>query len=516
MKFLWSLKKKYMKNNLLKSAKLNALASYSSFIVNSLLTFFVSPFLVKYLGSTSFGIWKSVQKVLTFATVADGRATQALKWVIASNESKDNVLEKQQSVGSAIKVWSYFLPLVLLIVSVLIWKLPNLINGVNPEMYSKIQTLGFILGLNLLINPLIGIPDAILVGTNNGYKSTMIKTVGIVFSNSLMILSSYLGYGIIGLAFVVLGITFFNSIFIFYICNKSISWLGVKKPNKDQVKSFFGFSFWVLIWSFIARLILSTEILLISYLIHPKEVSNYVFTAYIIQFCVSVSLLTGTAITPGLGKLIGAKNLFKSRKVTESLREIIFFITALFGCLILIINKNFVILWMGEDFFLGSHTNLIIVLIMIQLVMLRVEGQIQDLSLKIKNKVIVGGIGAVLSIWLGVFMYNFMDKQIEGLFLGVLIGRFLLNVAFKTMVNKMMKLKTKFVNFIYLGIMIIGCYFLQGMLPQFNSWLYFIPYSMLLTIALITICYFLFLSEESKHKIFLIIKSKYNKQAKNV
>lgn len=499
-----------MKNRLLKSAKLNALASYSSFIVNSLLTFFVSPFLVKYLGSTSFGIWKSVQKVLTFATVADGRATQALKWVIANNESKDNVLEKQQSVGSAIKVWSYFLPLAFLIVSVLIWKLPNLINGVNPEMYSKIQTLGFILGLNLLINPLIGIPDAILVGTNNGYKSTIIKTFGIVFSNGLMILSCYLGYGIIGLGFVVLGITFLNSIFIFYICNKSVSWLGVKKPSKEQVKSFFGFSFWVLIWSFVAKLILSTEILLISSLINPKEVSSYVFTTYIIQFCVSVSLLTGTAITPGLGKLIGAKNFIKSREVTESIREIILFITAFFGCLILIVNKTFVNLWMGEEYFLGSTTNLIIVLIMIQLVMFRVEGQIQDLSLKIKNKVIIGGIGAVLSILLGVFMYNFMDKQIEGLFLGVLIGRFLLNIAFKTMVNKMMKLKTNFMNFIYLGILIFVCFLLGEKLPIFNSWLYFIPFAIFLFLILIPLCYFIFLSKESKNKVSLIINSKIN------
>jgi O-antigen/teichoic acid export membrane protein len=497
-----------MKNSLLKSAKLNALASYASFIVNSLLTFFVSPFLVQYLGSTTFGVWKSVQKVLSFATVADGRATQALKWVIANKESKDNILEKQQAVGSALKVWTYFLPIVLFIISILIWKLPSLINGVDSELYPKIQLLGFILGLNLLINPLIGIPDAILVGTNNGYKSTMIKTVGIIVSNVCMILSSYLGYGLVGLGVVVLCVTFLNSIFIFYICKKSVSWLGIKKPSKAQVKSFFGFSFWVLIWSFVAKLILSTEILLISSLIHPKEVSNYVFSAYIVQFCVSVSLLTGSAITPSLGKLIGANELIKSRKVTESIREIILFITAFFGGLILLINENFVKLWMGEDYFLGSYTNLIIVLIMIQLVMFRIEGQIQDLSLKIKNKVLVGGIGAVTSILLGILFYNLMDNKIEGLFIGILIGRILLNIAFKKMVNKMMNIKTDYKSFGYLGFIVTLCYFLGGKIPDFYSWIFFIPFLLILSLVLIVVCYFLFLSDESKDKIFMIIKLK--------
>ena len=497
-----------MKNRLLKSAKLNAMASYFSFIVTSLLTFFVSPFLVKYLGSTTFGIWKSVQKILTFATVADGRATQALKWVIANNESKDNDLEKQQSVGSAIRVWTYFLPIVLFVISILIWKLPSLINGVDSELYPKIQLLGFILGLNLLINPLIGIPDAILVGTNNGYKSTMIKTIGIIISNVFMLLSSYLGYGIVGLGVVVLCVTFLNSIFIFYICKRSVSWFGVKTPSKEQVKSFFGFSFWILIWSFIEKLILATEILLISSLIHPKEVSNYVFTAYIVQFCVSVSLLSGSAITPGLGKLIGSKELIKSRKITKSIREIILFIATFFGGLILILNKNFVKLWMGEEYFLGSIPNLIIVLIMIQLVMFRIEGQIQDLSLKIKNKVLVGGIGAVTSILVGILFYNLMESRIEGLFVGVLIGRILINISFKTMVNKMMNIKTDYKSFGYLVVILTLCYFLGEEIPDFQSWFTFIPFLVILSSLLIIICYFLFLSKESKGKVFMIIKSK--------
>ena len=497
-----------MVNNLLRKAKLNALASYVSFIVNSFLTFFVSPFLVKYLGSTSFGIWKAVQKVLTFATVADGRATQALKWVIANKESKDNILEKQQSVGSAIRIWFYFLPLVLTIVSVLIWKLPNLINDIDAELYPKIQLLGFILGINLLINPLLGIPDAILVGTNNGYKSTIIKTTGIIISNALMILSSYFGYGIIGLGVVVLTVTLLNCIFIFYITKRSVDWLGVKKPSKEQVKSFFGFSFWVLIWSFVAKLILSTEVLLISSLINPNEVSNYVFTAYIVQFCVSISLLTGTSITPGLGKLIGAKDEIKASMVTKNIREIILFITAFFGCLILLINKSFVTLWMGDEYFLGSTVNLLIVLIMIQLVMFRIEGQIQDLSLKIKNKVIVGAISALLSIFLGVYFYKQMNGRIEGLFMGVLIGRILLNVMFKTMVNKMMNIKTNFKSFIYLIILITSCYFLGEELPVFDSWILLILFSLVLTFVLMLSCYFLFLSNESKTRILQVIKSK--------
>ena len=86
----------------------------------------------------------------------------------------------------------------------------------------------------MFIYPLYSIQHSILVGTNNGYKSTVIQTVGVVVSNLLMILSSSLGYGIVGLACVLILITFSNGLFVFIMCKKSVAWFGIKKPSKEQ------------------------------------------------------------------------------------------------------------------------------------------------------------------------------------------------------------------------------------------------------------------------------------------
>ena len=77
------------------------------------------------------------------------------------------------------------MPIVFFVIYILISKLPFLINNVDSELYPKIQTVGIILGINLLINPLWGIPDALLTGTNQGYLSTWIKTIGLIISNFL-------------------------------------------------------------------------------------------------------------------------------------------------------------------------------------------------------------------------------------------------------------------------------------------------------------------------------------------
>lgn len=485
--------------NLLHKAKLNALASYLNFGISSILVFFLSPYLVGFLGNYSFGVWKSIQKILTFATVADGRATQALKWVIANDEGKDDFSLKQQAIGSSLKVWLYFLPLMLLIISLLVWNLPNLINNLDNSLYESVYLVGFILGANMLINPLLAIPDAILIGTNNGYKSTSIQIIGVIFSNSLMLLAAYLGYGIVGLAFVILLITAMNAVFVFFVCKKNISWLGIKKPSKEQLKEFFGFSFWVFLWSFVQKLILATEILLIGFLMNPETVSSYVFTTYIVQLAISISVISVSSITPGLGKVLGTKEFDKAREITRSLRDVVLFIVAFFGGIILLLNKNFVALWMGESYFMGEYSNLLIVLIMVHLVISRSDGQVQDLSLKIKNKVIYGAVFAVLCLIFAFIGFQWLGESLEGLFLGILIGRVLHVFVFESLVNKMLVIKAnkKIILYAYL----FAFFLLSRVFIYSETWSGFIISLITTSFISFILCFAIFFSKNNQKKL---------------
>ncbi len=491
-----------MKSSMLKKVKLNAVAGYMHFAISSLLVFFVSPFLVKFLGPSVFGIWKNIQAILSFASIADGRSTQALKWVIANDESFNDLDYKKQAVGSALKIWLYFLPFVTLIVFLLVYSLPVLINGLSENLHSLIYQVGFILGANLLLNPLLKIPDAILVGTNRGYKSTFVQIFFVIVSNLLMLLVSYFGYGLLGLSYVVLLVTTLNAFLIYWICKRNVSWFGLRNPTKTQVKEFFRFSFWVFIWSFVMKLILSTEIILIGYLISSEMVTNYVFSVYILQLAVSVALLTGSSVTPSLGKFIGAEDMDKSRVIVSSLREVITFIALFFGSLVILINRDFVTLWMGGDYFLGPYSNLLIVFSMLLLILTRLEDQVQDLSLNIKNKVIIGFVFSVLSAVLGMICFYYFDNRLEGLFIGILIGRMILNLLFTNMVNMMMDVKRNYTCLVFICISLLAVFQIEQYLPIANTWQNFTLKFVVVSVFLVPIYFIIFLSRSSKQNIY--------------
>ena len=170
----------------------------------------------------------------------------------------------------------------------------------------------------------------------------------------------------------------------------------------------------------------------------------------------------------------------------------------------LIINKNLISLWIGPTYFLGETVNLLIVLIMTQFVLGRFEGQIQDLSLNIKNKVIIGAACSVLSILLGHIFYGVFNNTIEGLLLGILMGRFVLNISFSYMVNNMLNTKPYLKQYFYLIVFVSAAFYSSQFITQVNSWIDFGLLSILITGAVFLLCFKLILSKKSQNKIIQI------------
>lgn len=468
-----------LKNDLVRRTKFNAIASYIYFILSAALTFLVSPLLVASLGVSSYGVWKSCQKLMDFATAMDGRSTQALKWVIAESESRDDFEEKRQAVGSAIKVWLWFSPLLVISTGTLIYFIPELIKDLPLSDYRVTRYVCLILAGNIIITPLLQIPDSILMGMHRGYLSTIIRSFWIVVTNVMFLVIAYFNFGIVALTIVILISSFMNGVCIFILGKNRIPWFGVTRPSKARFRKFFKFSGWMLGWSFVLKLFLASEIVLIGFLVGPKSVTYYIFMAYIAEFCSAIASLTTSAVVPGLGRLLGEKNIVKARQVIISLREIILFIGVIFAGGMLALNRSFVTLWIGEKFYMGDTVNLLIVILLIQNILMQSEQQIQDLSLQIRKRVIYGFVGTMFGFLAAGAFYKLFGGKIEHILVGVIAGRLVLNILLPKLVNEMAEIKKiDFKKYLFGFILVFGFYFAGKIIVidswwQFGMWVFF-------------------------------------------
>ena len=493
---------------LVKKGKTNALSGLLYFFVNTITAFIINPILVNYLGSYYFGIWKSIDKFLGFASVANGQGSQALKWTIANHEADDDYAQKKRYVASSIIVWFIFLPILIMIIGLFIYLSPSLIKNIDPSDYTLLYWIVFLLGINLILTPLFDIPASVLVGTNQGNLANNIKTIWLVaafFITYIIVVS--LGYGLKALALSIIAITVLRGVNYLVTCKKRIAWFGYLKPSKSELKTFFAFSSWKLVWAFVSRFLLSSEIIFLSILVGPTSVSKYIFTSYIPVTGILIAAIVTSAFNPGIGRLIGNKEFIKSQKFIANLREFVVSFSILIGAMTLLLNKSFVFLWAGEELFLGSMINMLLVLIMIQLVLIRNEAFLIDLSLNIKTKVLLGIISVIFSSTFAVVGYLYISNSIISIFIGIFLGRLILLFVFPIITNKMIK-NSKSLGIPFKvsisAIIILSISYILGDGQTLKNWYELILIGGLEFIVCSIIVYNLLLAQDNK----LLIKSK--------
>lgn len=480
--------------------KLNAISLYTNFIVLALLGLFANPILLHAIGAENFGIWRSCLRILDISSVADGRATQALKWIIAHRDSDTDDEQKRRDVGASIAIWMLWLPVLLISLALTIYYLPWLITGIPNDKLGVVRVAAILLSINVALMALTTIPDAVLAGTNQGYRSYFISTIILVLSNLLAIFLAYQNLGLIGLAAATLFGQILTGVIVYFIARSHVGWWGVLMPNVTDIRRIFSFSNLTLLWSFIQLLMLSSEILLISYFLGPTDVSRYTFTAYVAQFALSICLMTGSAITPRLGSLVGAKKIGEAQTLYSQTREVVVFLGTLSSAGIILSNQAFVDIWVGDAYFLGDYANLFMSIILLQLVLIRFDAQVQDVGLDIGLKVALGGISAVSSLLLSALIY-YLTHNISLIFVGIILGRLPLSFMFPRLVKRMLPTASGTTDFFPPALIIIGIIFLISQFWKPHGFFGFLS-ATVATIVIVTGCSFLMIfSRQNRRRV---------------
>lgn len=417
---------------LTQKAYLNAVASLLDYGAKVVVVSIVTPILVTGLGSSLFGIWLVLSKLVTCISAADGRPTQALKFVIANQQAVDDSAAKRRYVGSALGVWFIFLPVLTAVSAVLVWFSPA-ITKVPPESYTTVRLTCALLAVNFLLTNLIALPESVLRGMNLAHKRMGLLAGLNVIGGAATAGAVYIGAGLIGVAAAQVLLTGLTGALFWVVVKKYVSWFGIARPSMAEVRSFLGISNWWFAWSWIAKLMIASDVVILGVIGSAQMVTTYTLTSYAGLTLLSLITIILGAATPGLGGVIGQKNYEKAARLRDEMMATSWLFVTAAGSTILLWNRSFVGLWVGPYHYAGFWPNLLIVLVMVQLVFIRNHTYLIDLTLRMRNKVIAGSVSVALSIVLSALLIPRLG--LTGLCLGLLGGRLLLTVYYPILVN---------------------------------------------------------------------------------
>jgi O-antigen/teichoic acid export membrane protein len=268
------------KENLKQRAYLNGLTSIIDFAAVQITGLLVSPVIVKGLGSSLYGVWKIIGQLTGYATLADSRATQVLKWTVAKKKDIASEEELRSDVTSALFVTAFILPLILIAGAVIAWYAPY-ITRVDIAYYSLVRITCGLLLFSLAIAKVFDLFEAVLRGMNLGFKRMGLRSGIIIGGGALKVFVITQGYGLIGLSIVQIFITIVTGFSFYFIVKKSVGWFGFGKTNFKRIVYFGKLSGWNMANTATDTILTSSDKVLLGLAAGPVVVSSYALSTFL-------------------------------------------------------------------------------------------------------------------------------------------------------------------------------------------------------------------------------------------
>src|SRR5690625_5217558 len=446
------------RENLKQRAYLNSVTSVLDYGARIITNFIVTPFLVNGLGSTLFGVWKVLGQFTSYTNLADIKVTQVLKWAIDKDRDSKDDEELREYVTATFLLVMMILPVILIAGALITWFSP-VITGIGAEYVELVRITTAVLVMALVVNKVFDVFESILRGMNLGFKRMGFRATLFVVGGGLQIAVVLLGYGLIGLAIVQILVNFAIGITIYIIVKRHIPWFGWGKVNVKKSLSFFKTSGWFMGWSAIKMAIVNRAKVLLGYLAGPAILTQYVITEYLVKAANGTIGNVVHGVIPGIGKLYGGGDYSKLSKARNHVMLLTWAMGISIGAVVILFNKSFIQLWVGEEQYAGHVINGLIVFTAIQYMFIQNDSAIINTTLDIKQKVYFGAVTASTSLFL---MFFLIPKYgIVGLCVSLIIGRMAMSIGYPIIINKKIKKTIQLHAIIRPGLTLIGIWFIS-------------------------------------------------------
>jgi hypothetical protein len=237
-------------------------------------------------------------------------------------------------------------------------------------------------------------------------------------------------------------------------------------------------------------------------------VTSFVLSTYTVQMTMSLILLLVSSALPGLGGIFGREDYEKATKVREEIMALSWLFAVALGSMILLWNYSFVKLWVGPENFVGFTENLLMVLLMTQLIFIRNDARIVDVTLNIRKKVLLGFFSVCLAVFLAYVFSRYWLSNVAGLVVGLMAGRMVLTLAYPMLVERAFRVRSALsrpglirpflvMTGLYAGTSIAGAHL------DVDSWLRLILYGTGSFVLALVIAFFLGLNLPQRKQFFL-------------
>lgn len=348
-----------------KNRKLGAILSYITIIATTLVQLIYTPFLIKNLGQSEYGLYSLINSIIGYLTVLDLGFGNAIVVHTAKYRAQKKYDEEKKLHGMFFAIFCIIGVLAGLIGLILYVSVDDLFGSTmtNIELH-KAKIMMLILTFNLIISFIFSIYSCILNAYEKFVYQKIISLLNTILKPLIMIPLLFLGYKSITMVVV---ITISNILVLlsnYLYCKNKLN-IKIKYRGFDRTlfKTILGYSIWIFLGVIVDKINWSVDQFVLGAVAGTTAVSIYSVASQINTLFVNLSGAVSGVLLPKISKMVAKKaNNEELSKEFIKVGRIQYYLIFLMASGLTLFGKEFFISWVGKEFTEAYYISLILIL----------------------------------------------------------------------------------------------------------------------------------------------------------
>ena len=348
-----------------KQRKLGAILSYISIIANTIVGLTYTPFLIRKLGQSEYGLYSLINSIIGYLTVLDFGFGNAVIVYTSKYRAKGEYEKEKKLQGMFFVVFCIIALITSLLGVALYFLVPTMFgNTMTPLELKEAKELVIILIINLAFNFIFSIYSSIISAYEEFVFQKVMNIVSIILKPVIMIPLLFLGYKSIGMSITTTLINIVIMLSNYLFCTKKLN-VKIKFMGFDKVlfKEIFKYSFWIFLNYIVDKINWSVDKFILGAVSGTIAVSVYSVAANLNDMVVNLSTAISGVLLPKVSKMV-AKDASNEEITNEFIKvgRIQYYVIFLVVSGFTILGKEFIKAWVGIEYIDAYYITLILII----------------------------------------------------------------------------------------------------------------------------------------------------------
>ncbi|MDJ0520928.1 MAG: oligosaccharide flippase family protein [Planctomycetota bacterium] len=320
------------------------------FVATAIVAFAMRPWMIGWLGTSTFGVWLIISSLTGYFGLADLGVRPAVVHFIARNDARGDIDEVNRYVNTAFSAFGLCGLVILAAAGIFTWLLPDIFQ-IPPDAVSDARIALLVVGLDLAVGLPWNAYSAVVIGKRRYDVLNRINLLMLVLRNGAIVLLLSQGGGIVALALANLGGTVLEMALksgaAFRLEPRLRFRLGL--ANREAAKDLLRYGMMAVVVTLSLQLVWLTDAMVIGWLIAVPAVTAFSNGAVLPSQIRQLLAAAGRVIEPAAGALDARDDHRALGRIMRGGARTMIALAAPMLVYLLVFGEMFLLRWLGPE-----------------------------------------------------------------------------------------------------------------------------------------------------------------------